>query len=248
MSVDDRLRVEDRGGVRRLVLDRPQARNALDGALVAALTQAIEDAGADPDTRVVVLAGTGAGFSAGADLKETARITDAFEAASHAHRMRRLLDAPGEIDKPVIAEVHGFALGAGCALALACDVAVCAADARLGFPEMRHAVVPALVVPGIVRRAGPLVAFDLLANGRIFTAAEAQIPGLVVLPPGADAVAETTRRAAELAGHPAELVAAVKRMVRTSDRSDRASAMDAAEQVNVENRLRRARATRQDEG
>lgn len=247
MSRDHRLRVEDAGGVRRLVLDRPEARNALDGTLVGALTEAIAAAGADPAVRVVVLAGTGGGFSAGADLKETARITDAAVAAAHAHRMRRLLEAPGEIDKPVIAEVHGFALGAGFALALACDVAVCAADARLGFPEMRHAVVPALVVPGIVRRAGPLVAFDLLANGRIFTAAEARIPGLVVLPSGADAAPDVTRRATELAGHPTELVAEVKRMVRTSDRCDLAHALDAAEQVNVENRLRRARLTRQEE-
>ncbi|MBB6307393.1 enoyl-CoA hydratase/isomerase family protein [Xanthobacter tagetidis] len=246
MSRDDRLRVEDADGVRRLVLDRPEARNALDGALAAALAEAIAAAGADPSVRVVVLAGAGAGFSAGADLKETARISDPAAAAAHAHRMRLLLDAPGEIDKPVIAQVHGFALGAGCALALACDVVVCTADARLGFPEMRHAVVPALVVPGIVQRAGPLLAFDLLANGRIFTATEAAIPGLVVLPAGTDAASDVARRAAELAAHPPELLAAVKRMVRTSDRSDQASAMDAAEQVNVENRLRRARTTRQD--
>ncbi|MBN8916882.1 enoyl-CoA hydratase/carnithine racemase [Xanthobacter flavus] len=246
MSGDDRLRIEDADGIRRLVLDRPQARNALDGALVAALSEAIKAAGADPAVRVVVLAGTGGGFSAGADLKETARITDAAEAAAHARRMRRLLEMPGGIDKPVIAEVHGFALGAGFALALACDVVVCTAGARLGFPEMRHAVVPALVVPGVVRRAGPLVAFDLLVNGRIFTAAEARIPGLVVLPPGVDAAPEVVRRVAELAGHPAELVAEVKRMVRTSDGADLAHAMDTAEQVNVENRLRRARTTRQD--
>ncbi|MEP9350681.1 enoyl-CoA hydratase/isomerase family protein [Xanthobacter sp. KR7-225] len=248
MEFQDTLRVSDQDGVRQLVLARPAARNALDGALVAGLTQAIDDADADPQVRVVVLRGEGAGFCAGADLKETARIDDAFEAAAHAHRMRLLLEAPGRAAKPVIAQVHGFALGAGCALALACDMAVMADDARLGFPEVRHAVVPALVVPGLVRRVGPFAAFDLLANGRIFTAAEAAIPGLAVLPAGADLAAEVAARAAELAGRPPELLALVKQMVRVSAGADPDAAMDAAERVNVENRLRRARAARQEQG
>ncbi len=245
MTSQMRVRTADEQGVRTLTLHRPEARNALDRGLIETLTQAIEDAGADPQVRVLVLRGEGLGFCAGADLKETAAIEEADAAQEHARRLRRLLETPERIKKPVIAEVHGFALGAGCALALACDLTVAAGDACIGLPEMRHHVVPALVVPGFVRRVGPWMAFDWLANGRVMTAMASGIPGLICLPEGADLRAEVAARAAELARQPADLIAAVKGLVRMSATADPETAMAGAEQVNVENRLRRARAARQ---
>lgn len=239
------LRTLDDDGVRHLILDRPEARNALDGALVKRLTDAILAADADPEVRVVVLRGEGPGFCAGADLKETARIEDEAAAAAHARRMRELLEAPQRIGKPLVCEVHGFALGAGCALALACDVMVATPDARLGFPEMRHQVVPALVVPGFVQRVGAAVAFDWLANGRIVAAAASHFPGLICVGDGEDLRGEVERRARELADKPAPLLEAVKRLVRLAAAGDPQAAMDGAERMNVENRLRRARTARQ---
>lgn len=119
---DNRLvRTYLRDGVGHIVLNRPESRNALNSDLMHALYNAFSEADADPSIRVMVLRGEGKGFCAGADLKATAALADESAVRAHAKLMRLLLETPAALNKPLIAQVHGFALGAGFALALACD-------------------------------------------------------------------------------------------------------------------------------
>src|SRR5262245_32784850 len=130
--------VDNSGAVRRLMLNRPDKRNARDHRTIEALLSEFERAQRDEAVNVVVLAGAGTGFSAGADLREASGVKDPRAIAHHAELMSRLLLAPWQLRKPVIAEVHGFALGAGFGLTLSCDMALCSDDAVLSFPEIRH--------------------------------------------------------------------------------------------------------------
>jgi enoyl-CoA hydratase len=123
----------------RLVLDRPDKLNALNGALVAALTDAFDAAEANPEVRVIVIEGAGRAFSAGYDLTEEAEGAIAGPSiwrdllAADVAATLRLLDSP----KPVIAQVHGFCVGGGTDFALCSDLIVCAEDCRIGYPPAR---------------------------------------------------------------------------------------------------------------
>jgi len=164
---------EDRAeGLRIIRLDRAEKRNAMNGAMVQALLDALAEAGADAAVRAIVLAGKGPGFSAGADLAEMQALAGEARAARSALTVA-LMEAPPLVPKPVIAAVQGAAMGAGASLALACDGLVMAEDARLAWPEAKHAMLPRLVAPVLLRHLGPKAAFDLLATGRSVSAAEA---------------------------------------------------------------------------
>jgi enoyl-CoA hydratase/carnithine racemase len=132
---------EDRGAVRHVVMNRPDKRNALNGALIEALGDAFRAAAHDSDVRCVVIRGTGKVFSAGIDLAELAGA-----GAENLRQFRAgILDAWNvceEMLKPTIAQIHGACFGAGLELALACDLRVVAADALLGLPETRLGLVP----------------------------------------------------------------------------------------------------------
>jgi enoyl-CoA hydratase len=202
-------------GVRLLRLDRPAKRNAMDGAMVAALLAALREAGEDNSVVAVVLAGAQGSFSAGADLAEMKQLA----ADPQAHQARSaltvaLMAAPALVPKPVVAAVQGAAMGAGASLALACDAVAMAEDARLAWPEAKHAMLPRLVAPVLLRHLGPKASFDLLATGRAVGAAEALALGLatrIVAP--ADVEAEACAMAAAAALLPPEAMAELKRMV-----------------------------------
>ena len=163
----------------RLVLDRPAKLNALDGRLVAALVAAIDAAEADPEVRVIVLEGAGRAFCAGYDLTEEAEgeisgpvAWRALLAADVAATLR-LLDCP----KPVIAQVHGYALAGGLELAMACDLIVATEDAKFGEPEIRFGSGPVtLLMPFVL---GQKKTNELLFTGDSIDAAEAERVGLV---------------------------------------------------------------------
>jgi enoyl-CoA hydratase/carnithine racemase len=167
------------GPVAEIVLDRPAALNALSTALLTALTHACQRVAADRDIRAVVLTAVGdRAFCVGADLKERAAMSDAqllaqrpvFRAAFGA-----LLDLP----QPVIAAVHGFALGGGCELALSCDLIVADDTAVFGLPETTVGLVPGCGGTQLsVRRIGPGRAADLVLTGRKVDAQEAERIGL----------------------------------------------------------------------
>ncbi|RVT81491.1 enoyl-CoA hydratase/isomerase family protein [Rhodobacteraceae bacterium CCMM004] len=168
------LLTETEGPVRVLTLNRPDKRNALNLALTRALVDALAAAETAPDIRAVVLAGAGKGFCAGADLGEFAELTPdrADRVAERAALTSTLQSTIAEMATPVVAAVQGAAMGGGGGLALSADMLIVAPDVRLGFPELSHDIVPALVMPNIVRHFGRKLGFELISTGRILSAAE----------------------------------------------------------------------------
>jgi enoyl-CoA hydratase/carnithine racemase len=172
--------VEAGGHVARLGLNRPDQRNAVSRAMLAELVSALGDLAAWPDVRVVVLSGRGADFCAGADVAELEAARTGPEAIDYGEAFEEALRAIATHPVPVIARIQGAALGAGCQLAVACDLAVAAADARLGIPSGRLGVlVPFEIVQRLVVAVGPKRAGELLLTGRSVSGTEAAAWGLV---------------------------------------------------------------------
>lgn len=173
--------VEDREAVRIVRMNRPAKLNALNQELSRSLRDELVAADAAESVRAVVLAGAGRGFCAGADVTEFEHLTpgqsDAVLARADLTTELQLL--PGRIGKPIVSAVHGPALGGGAGLALACDMCVAATDLRFGYPEMRHSIVPAIVMTGLQRHVGRKLAFELITTGRTLDAEEAERHGLV---------------------------------------------------------------------
>ncbi len=175
------LDVSRSGPVLTLTLARPETRNALSADLVAALSDALAEAAQDDSLRVVVLAGAGSVFSAGADLAALKALRDAsFEDnLADSERLGRLFEAILRHPKPVVARVHGHAIAGGCGLAAACDFSIAAHSATLGFSEVRIGFVPALVATFVTRKVGETAARDLFLRGHRVDAEEAARIGLV---------------------------------------------------------------------
>ncbi|QDV39356.1 enoyl-CoA hydratase/isomerase family protein [Tautonia plasticadhaerens] len=133
---------EVRPGVVALTLNRPGRRNALNMALMRELCGAIDRHSADPSARVLILRGNGPVFCAGLDLEEAANLNTAEEGAEW---VRRLLDTLSGTPLVTICEAHGAAFAGGAGLLACCDFAVAAEGLRIGFPEVRRGLVPALV-------------------------------------------------------------------------------------------------------
>ncbi|HXY71214.1 MAG TPA: enoyl-CoA hydratase/isomerase family protein [Actinomycetota bacterium] len=168
------------GPIRRITMNRPEARNAMSAEMRAAMVRALGDAAADPACRVVVIDGAGADFSAGADLDELSRSRETDDAIDYVKTFEDILRAVEDQPQPVIAEVGGAALGAGCLLVLACDLAVAAAEARLGIPSARLGlVVNYESVERLVAAVGLKRASDLLEAGHEIGGKEAAEWGLV---------------------------------------------------------------------
>jgi methylglutaconyl-CoA hydratase len=179
--MSDTLLTSRAAGVLTLTLHRPDKRNALSAELIAALTAAIADAELDPDVRVMLLRGAGPDFCAGADLAELLASVDRSPADNEAdaRRLGELFLALRALPKPVVAAVHGNAVGGGCGLATACDLILAQTGARFGYPEIRRGFVPAMVLTLLRRSVGEKIAFDLVATGRLLSAEEACAAGLV---------------------------------------------------------------------
>jgi methylglutaconyl-CoA hydratase len=176
------LRTEiDGRGVARLRLDRPEKHNALDAALIAALTEAAGRLGTDPAVRVIVLEGAGESFCAGGDLgwMKAQMTADAAARAAEARKLALMLQALDTCPKPLIGRVHGNAFGGGVGLMSVCDVAVGAEAARFGLTEVRLGLIPATIGPYVVARMGAARARRIFFSGRLFGAAEAVDLGLL---------------------------------------------------------------------
>jgi methylglutaconyl-CoA hydratase len=205
------LRIEQDGPVRRVVLARPERRNAFDAALIAELAEAFADVG---DARAVVLSGDGPSFCAGADVEWQRSSIDLSydENVEDAMRLYRMLAAVDGCPAPVVARVQGHALGGGSGLVGCADIVVAARDAVFGFSEVRLGIAPAVISPFVVRRIGPGAARRLFLTGERFDAATALRIGLVhEIADDLDAAVESIL-ADLLAGGP-EAVRAAKRLV-----------------------------------
>jgi methylglutaconyl-CoA hydratase len=205
------------GPVTTLTLDRPDRRNALSPELMSQLAGAVRDAGRDPGVRIVVLAGAGTAFSAGADIgwMRAGRDADEAQNLAEAEALRDGFETLDTCPKAVIARVHGAAIGGGAGLVACADVAVASDEARFAFAEVRLGILPATIAPYVVRAIGPGAARALFTSGRHVDADEALRLGLVhrVVPADGldDAVDETVD--AFLAGGP-QAIAASKRLIR----------------------------------
>lgn len=175
---------QQQGAVRVLTLNRPEKRNALSRALVAQLSDAIDQAAWEGGTRVVLLAATGKVFCSGLDLAEaSSSLESEQESSRHAvadmKALADLIDQIHRLKKPVVAAVQGDALAGGAGLALACDYVVMDETARIGYPEVRVGMVAAIVAHDLVRQAGERRARQLLLSGELIDARTAQSWGLV---------------------------------------------------------------------
>jgi enoyl-CoA hydratase/carnithine racemase len=161
------LRIERDGAVLRVTLARPERRNAFDAALIAELTEAFADVG---DARAVVLSGDGESFCAGADVEwQRASIDLSYEEnVEDALRLYRMCETINACPAPVVARVHGFALGGGSGLVACADIAVAAQDAIFGFSEVRLGIIPAVISPFVFAKIGPGAARRWFLTGERF--------------------------------------------------------------------------------
>src|SRR5439155_3236904 len=150
------LNVDLKDGVARVTLNRPDVRNAFDDALIAALTKAFRDIENDKAVRVLVLAGNGSAFCAGADLNWMKRMAGYGydENVADAQALAGMLATLDRLDKPTIARVHGPAFAGGTGLVAACDIAVGTPEAKFCFSEAKLGLSPATISPYVMRAIG----------------------------------------------------------------------------------------------
>tara|TARA_B100001059_G_scaffold157246_1_gene156804 strand:+ start:23343 stop:24092 length:750 start_codon:yes stop_codon:yes gene_type:complete len=170
LSIDDRSIVT-------LTMARPEKRNALSLELINELEAALEDIAGNDDARVMILAGEGASFCAGMDLKGV--LDDARRMSGMLHGLSRAMRSIRRLPIPTIARVQGAAVGGGCGLAVVCDYAMSHPEAKLGYPEVELGVCPAVVAPWLIRRIGSGRARSLLLAGGTMPGTQALELGLV---------------------------------------------------------------------
>jgi methylglutaconyl-CoA hydratase len=206
------LRIERDGEVLRITLARPERRNAFDAALISELTGAFADVG---DARAVVLAGDGESFCAGADVEWQRSSIDLTyeENVEDAMRLYRMCEVIDGCPAPVVAQVHGHALGGGSGLVACSDIAVSAEDTVFGFTEVRLGIVPAVISPFVLAKVPAGAARRWFLTGERFGSDVALRIGLVheVAADPAEGVATVVD--ALLASGP-EAVREAKRLVR----------------------------------
>ena len=173
------LRVDQAGDLLRVTMARPEQRNAFDAALIEELTTAFSQVG--EDVRVVVLAGEGKSFSAGADVEWMRNAIELSyeENVADARRLRMMLETIDSCPAPVLARVQGHALGGGCGLVACVDIAVSAPDVRFAFSEVKLGIIPAVISPFALAKIGPSAARRYFVTGERFDAATALRIGLV---------------------------------------------------------------------
>jgi enoyl-CoA hydratase len=222
--------VETRGKVGLIRLNRPQALNALNRALVHDLTRALDAFEADANIGCMVITGSDKAFAAGADIKEMADKT--FDQA-YLGDFAANWDRAATVRKPVIAAVAGFALGGGCELAMQCDLIIAADNAKFGQPEIKLGVIPGIGgTQRFTRAVGKAKAMDIMLTGRMMDVEEAERSGLVArIVPLASLVEEAVKVAETIASMSLPSLLAAKEAV------NRAFETSLAEGVRFERRV-----------
>lgn len=215
----EELLTERRGGVLKLTLNRPQARNALTFGMYEGIARACAEASADDTIRALILTGAGEkAFAAGTDIGQFTNFRTAEDAIAYEAKIDRILTAIEDCTKPTIAAIAGACTGGGAAIAAVCDLRIGAANARLGFPIARtlgntlsmvnHARLAALI--------GPARVTDLIFTARLMEAEEMRAAGLLSeILPDHDALQERAWALAEqVAGHAPLTLRATKQALR----------------------------------
>ena len=191
--------VESKGRVGIIRLNRPNALNALNRALIAELTQAIDAFDKNDNIGCLLITGSDKAFAAGADIKEMA---DKTFIQAYGGNFAADWDRAAHARKPIVAAVAGFALGGGCELAMHCDIIIAADTAKFGQPEIKLGVIPGIGgTQRLTRAVGKAKAMDLVLTGRLMDAAEAERSGLVArVVPAANLMDEAMKVADTIAG------------------------------------------------
>jgi enoyl-CoA hydratase len=222
--------VETRGRVGLVRLNRPQALNALNAALLRELGEAVDAFDADGKIGCMVITGSDKAFAAGADIKE---MVDKTFIEAFLGNLAATWDRVAHVRKPVIAAVAGFALGGGCELAMECDIIIAADNAKFGQPEIKLGIIPGIGgTQRLPRAVGKAKAMDLILTGRMMDAQEAERSGLVArIVPLPSLVDEALKVAETIAAMSLPSVLAAKEAI------NRAFETSLAEGVRFERRL-----------
>ena len=211
------LELERRGAIAHVWLNRPDARNAMDDNMTRELPQLFQLLAKDPSVRVVVLAGRGSAFCAGADLgrMDKAGRSSLAKNRSQALRSAKFFNDLHVFPKPTIARIHGPAFAGGMGLVCACDVVVASEEAVFCLPETRIGLVPAMISPYVTRAMGPNAARRYLLSGERFSAEAAKAMGMVhELVPAADLDATVGRIAQAFVDCAPNALAEAKKLLR----------------------------------
>jgi methylglutaconyl-CoA hydratase len=228
-------------GVARVALNRPDKRNALDSATIAALRHALERCAGDPQVRMLQLTGAGEVFCAGADLAEMQAQARASEAdnVAHAERLARVLGLLDSFPKPTLARVNGDGYGGALGLIAACDIVVVDAGAKFAFTEVRLGIIPAVVSPFVLGKMNESAARRYFLSAETLGAATLKEVGLAHEVVTADLLDATCARLTDaiLKGAPGAQAAA-KQLVRDAPQT---AARRSAAAIEMATRLARLR-------
>jgi enoyl-CoA hydratase/carnithine racemase len=212
---DPRILIERAGAIVTLTLNRPDKLNAIDGAMLDALGEALAAIERDPEVRAVILTGAGRAFSAGADIKEWTALSPLEFGRSWGLRGHALFDRLAALPPPVLAAINGIAFGGGLELALCADIRIASSEARLGLPEVTIAALPGWGgTQRLPRLVGAGRAKHMILTGQPIDAAKAEAWGLVseVVAPEA-LLARASELAAQIAANAPLSVQAAKRLI-----------------------------------
>lgn len=217
MSEPSTIHVRRLANVDYLTLNRPEVRNAFNQQVIAEITAWAGRAAVDTSLRAVVISGNGPSFCAGADLAWMAdmasytheeNLRDARAAAS-------MFAAIDMLPMPVIAQIHGAALGGGAGLAAVADIAIAADDTTFGFTEVKLGLIPAVIAPYVLAKIGQSSARELFLTGRRFDAAHARDIGLIhFVVPASDLIGRVSNFLVEIAQNGPEAMSAAKLLLR----------------------------------
>ena len=173
--------LEKKDGLTLVTLNRPELHNAFNETMIGELANLFGELSSDPETRVILLNGAGKSFCAGADLnwmKEMASYTQE-ENLADAKRLHDMLESIDQCAKPVVAHVHGAALGGGTGLISVCDMVFAHEDSKFGFTEVKLGLIPAVISPFVIRKIGEANAREFFLTGERFSAPVAREMGLI---------------------------------------------------------------------
>jgi methylglutaconyl-CoA hydratase len=211
------LKVEKKDGIARVTLDRPELRNAFDDELILSLTKVFKEIENDEAVRVMVLAGNGPAFCAGADLNWMKRMAGYGydENLADAEALASMLATLDRMPKPTIARVHGPVFAGGAGLVAACDIAVGTPEAKFCLSEAKLGLSPATISPYVIRAMGEQNARRYFLSAEVFDAAEALRIGMLSILTVADKLDEKIQELLNhlLAGGP-QAHAKIKSLIR----------------------------------
>ena len=228
------------GSIARITLNRPEKRNAIDGSIIAQISDALRLANLNEAVQALILTGAGKDFCAGLDiamLRETSE-SGVLKQMEAARSLADVFIALRSHPRPTVAVVHGRAFGGGCGLATACDVVLASESAQFGYPEVNIGFVPAIVMSLLRRSVGEKSAFELLTSGDPIGAREAHRIGMITHVYSDDELeAKAEEYANRLAKKSASAIALTKRLLHQIDGMPLDAAMEAGVEVNAIARL-----------